>query len=232
MYRRKAYEKTLMEIINELMKMKDDEKFCKAEYDAVQDYCCKKDFQLSKEERKIIHDIGLEKSFLFWMESQGKRIGYQVVYEHKDYLLSAGNPQIFPEKEIAEKYRKNYLKYPWANLDLFLQEVVYDGKDLKERQEYHGKKVCNMDWYYGIGALETGDLVDSDIVDLIINCLPPACMRSDCTQLGEPTDHRMDRQQLRPVFATFRRIEGDIWEFCGSCFQGENVERGVETPYC
>ena len=94
-------QKTLMKIINELMKMKDDEKFCKAEYDAVQDYCCKKDFQLSKEERKIIHDIGLEKSFLFWMESQGKRIGYQVVYEHKGYLLSAGNPQIFPEKEIA-----------------------------------------------------------------------------------------------------------------------------------
>lgn len=218
-------QKTLMKIINELMKMKDDEKFCKAEYDAVQDYYCKKDFQLSKEERKIIHDIGLEKSFLFWMESQGKRIGYQVVYEHKGYLLSAGNPQIFPEKEIAEKYRKNYLKYPWANRDLFLQEVVYDGKDLKERQEYHGKKVCNMEWYCGIGALEIGDLVDASIVDQIINCLPPACMRSDCTQLGEPTDHRMDKGQLKPVFATFRKVEDNIWKFCGSCFQGENVER-------
>lgn len=218
-------QKTLMKIINELMKMKDDEKFCKAEYDAVQDYCCKKDFQLSKEERKIIHDIGLEKSFLFWMESQGKRIGYQVVYERKCYLLSAGNPQIFPEKEIAEKYRKNYLKYPWANRDLFLQEVVYDGKDLKERQEYHGKKVCNMEWYCGIGALEIGDLVDASIVDQIINCLPPACMRSDCTQLGEPTDHRMDKGQLKPVFATFRKVEDNIWKFCGSCFQGENVER-------
>ena len=218
-------QKTLMKIINELMKMKDDEKFCKAEYDAVQDYCCKKDFQLSKEERKIIHDIGLEKSFLFWIESQGKLIGYQVVYEHKGYLLSAGNPQIFPEKEIAEKYRKNYLKYPWANRDLFLQEVVYDGKDLKERQEYHGKKVCNMEWYCGIGALEIGDLVDASIVDQIINCLPPACMRSDCTQLGEPTDHRMDKGQLKPVFATFRKVEDNIWKFCGSCFQGENVER-------
>ena len=121
--------------------------------------------------------------------------------------MSAGNPQIFPEKEIAEKYRKNYLKYPWANRDLFLQEVVYDGKDLKERQEYHGKKVCNMEWYCGIGALEIGDLVDASIVDQIINCLPPACMRSDCTQLGEPTDHRMDKGQLKPVFATFRKVE-------------------------
>lgn len=96
-------QKTLMKIINELMKMKDDEKFCKAEYDAVQDYCCKKDFQLSKEERKIIHDIGLEKSFLFWMESQGKRIGYQVVYEHKGYLLSA-EIRRFSQKR---KLRKN-----------------------------------------------------------------------------------------------------------------------------
>ena len=39
MYRRKAYEKTLMEIINELMKMKDDEKFCKAEYEVEGEKC-------------------------------------------------------------------------------------------------------------------------------------------------------------------------------------------------
>lgn len=224
--------KTLMEIIDKLMKIEDDEQFCIAEYDAVQDYCYKKDFQLSKEERQIIRDIGLEESFFSWMEDRGKRIGYQVVYEYKGYLLSAGNPQIFPEKEIAEKYRRNYLKYPWADQKLFLEEVVYEGKPLKERQEYPGKKVFNMDWYCGIGTLETGDLVDSDIVDLIINCLPPACMRSDCTQLGEPTDHRMDGDTLKPVFATFRKIEGNIWEFCGFCFQGENVERGVEAPYC
>ena len=89
-----------------------------------------------------------------------------------------------------------------------------------------------MEWYCGIGALEIGDLVDASIVDQIINCLPPACMRSDCTQLGEPTDHRMDKGQLKPVFATFRKVEDNIWEFCGSCFQGENAERGVETPYC
>lgn len=228
----KDMEKTLLENICEQIRMTKEEQFCRKIYDMVQDYCCKKDFHLSKEERKIIHDVGLEESFLFWMESRGKQIGYQVVYEYKGYLLPAGNPQIFPEREIAEKYRRNYLKYPWADHELFLEEVVCEGKPLKERQEYHGKKVCNMEWYCGIGALEAGDLVDSDIVDLIINCLPPACMRSDCTQLGEPTDHRMDGDKLKPVFATFRRIEGDIWEFCGSCFQGENAERGVETPYC
>ena len=43
-----------MEIIDKLMKIEDDEQFCIAEYDAVQDYCYKKDFHLSKEERKII----------------------------------------------------------------------------------------------------------------------------------------------------------------------------------
>lgn len=117
-------EKTLMEIIDKLMKIEDDEQFCIAEYDAVQDYCYKKDFQLSKEERQIIRDIGLEESFFSWMEDRGKRIGYQVVYEYKGYLLSAGNPQIFPEKEIAEKYRRNYLKYPWADQKLFLEEVL------------------------------------------------------------------------------------------------------------
>lgn len=218
-------EKTLLENICEQIRMEKEEQFCRKIYDMVQDYCCKKDFHLSKEERKIIHDVGLEESFLFWMKSRGKRIGYQVVYEYKGYLLSAGNPQIFPEKEIAEKYRRNYLKYLWADQKLFLEEVVYEGKPLKERQEYHGKKVCNMEWYCGIGALEIGDLVDASIVDQIINCLAPACMRSDCTQLGEPTDHRMDGDKLKPVFATFRKVEDNIWEFCGSCFQGENVER-------
>lgn len=70
-------EKTLMEIIDKLIKIEDDEQFCIAEYDAVQDYCYKKDFQLSKEERQIIRDIGLEESFFSWMEDRGKRIGYQ-----------------------------------------------------------------------------------------------------------------------------------------------------------
>ena len=37
-------EKTLLEIIDKLMKIEDDEQFCIAKYDAVQDYCYKKDF--------------------------------------------------------------------------------------------------------------------------------------------------------------------------------------------
>lgn len=79
--------------------------------------------------------------------------------------------------------------------------------------------------------------MSQDVVDNAVNCLPPACMRSDCTQLGEPYSHREDPNsgKWRPVFATFKRTtyagENSIWQFCGYCFAGENKERGKDPVY-
>lgn len=72
-----------------------------------------------------------------------------------------------------------------------------------------------------------GDLVTEDVVNNAINCLPPACMRSDCTQLGEPYSHQLDTStgKYRAIYATFKRVTDGIWEYCGNCFRGENVER-------
>ena len=39
---------------------------------------------------------------------------------------------------------------------------------------------------FDYGKAKIGDYVSQDVVDNAVNCLPPACMRSDCTQLGEP----------------------------------------------
>lgn len=78
-----------------------------------------------------------------------------------------------------------------------------------------------------------GDYVDEEVVDYAINCLPPACMRSDCTQLGEPYSHREDPDTgaWRATYATFKNVAPMIWQFCGYCFRGENTPRGADPVY-
>jgi len=86
-------------------------------------------------------------------------------------------------------------------------------------------------------GLKIGDLVSEEVVSDLMDCLPPACMRADCSQLGEPYSHREDPDtgKWRATYATFKRVKGHwpdgIWEFCGHCFRGENVERGKDPVY-
>lgn len=79
-----------------------------------------------------------------------------------------------------------------------------------------------------------GALVNTEVVDNAMNCLPPACMRSDCAQMGEPYSHRQDPETgaWRPTFATFKKVAGDTWQYCGNCFRGENEPRGADPVYC
>ena len=85
-------------------------------------------------------------------------------------------------------------------------------------------------------AVKVGDYVEQAIVDAAMDCVPPACMRADCSQMGEPYSARMDEKtgRWRDTYETFRKVGGEwpngIWEYCGHCFRGETVERGIE-PY-
>ena len=68
-----------------------------------------------------------------------------------------------------------------------------------------------------------------------MDCLPPACMSSECSQMGEPYSIRQDPDtgEYQETYATFQRVsEGrdGIWQYCGHCFFGENVERGSDPP--
>ena len=84
---------------------------------------------------------------------------------------------------------------------------------------------------------KVGDLVTAEVVSNAMDALPPACMRRDCAQLGEPYSHKIDPDtgKWRATYATFKCREGDfshgIWEYCGNCFRGETAERGQEPPY-
>lgn len=66
--------------------------------------------------------------------------------------------------------------------------------------------------------LTVGDEVDEEMIDYIINCLPPACMRESCTQLGEPYSHD---EEGRALYYTFSKING-IWTYRGFCRRGCN----------
>lgn len=90
---------------------------------------------------------------------------------------------------------------------------------------------------FDYSKVKVGDLVEQAVVDYALDCLPPACMRSDCSQMGEPYSHREDPQsgRFRPVYATFKKVSGQwpngIWQYRGHCFRGENVERGEDPVY-
>lgn len=103
--------------------------------------------------------------------------------------------------------------------------------------EYQGKKVWTEDDFSYENAC-IGDYVEQTVVDNAMNCLSPACMRADCAQLGEPYSHREDPEtgKWKATYATFKKVAGEwpnaIWQYCGHCFRGENVERGKDPVYC
>ena len=157
--------------------------------------------------------------------------GYKVVYKHGEHEICIGNYRVFADREMTERYMKGYQKKPWMREQLYIVEDTYEGKQLKPCREYEGKRVYNWDYWTYEGA-EIGDLVEEEIVDDAINAVPPACMRSSCMQCGEPSDTRIDENGIvRNTYSTFKKVAKGIYEYCGNCFRGENVQRGKEIPY-
>ena len=100
---------------------------------------------------------------------------------------------------------------------------------------YNGKEVWSQD-NFDYSTVQVGDYVEQAIVDDAMDLLPPACMTSACAQIGEPYSHREDPKtgKFRATYATFKRVTSGrdgIWQYCGHCFQGENVERGIDPVY-
>ena len=155
-----------------------------------------------------------------WIETKG----YQVVYDYNGTELCLSNT-IFPLKELAEKYMKNYKElHKRFNETPYIKETVYKGRKLKDCRIYDGRKVYNQSWIFGIDTLNVGDLVEQEIVDDIVDCMPPACMRNDCTQCGEPSYFAKDENgRCRDTYSTFKKIADRTWEYCGDCFKGCNV---------
>lgn len=100
---------------------------------------------------------------------------------------------------------------------------------------YNGKPILTQDTF-DYSSVQIGDYVAQAVVDDAMNCLPPACMTGECAQMGEPYSFREDPDtgKWRNTYATFKRVTSGteaIWQYCGHCFRGENVERGKEPHY-
>ena len=70
-----------------------------------------------------------------------------------------------------------------------------------------------------------GDLVEEEIVDNLVNCLPPASLSAHYFQLGEPHSHEYDPRKDRfcPTFLTFFP-DSEGWRYCGNCFLGDRTQ--------
>lgn len=108
--------------------------------------------------------------------------------------------------------------------------------DQRMTRTYNGKEVYTADTF-DYATAKVGDYVEQAVVDDAMNCLPPACMTSACSQMGEPYSHREDpgTGKWRATYATFKRVTSGrdgIWQYCGHCFRGETTERGKDPIYC
>ena len=74
---------------------------------------------------------------------------------------------------------------------------------------YNGKEIFTEDTF-NYSSARVGDLVDAEVVMNAMDCLPPACMRLGCAQLGEPYSHREDSEtgKWRATYATFLCLKG------------------------
>lgn len=149
--------------------------------------------------------------------------GFEVVYYYKNLRLYAGNKMIFPVRKPAEIYKKHYAERPYFDAELKIEEIEYQGIPLPPYQIFNKKEVIDKDHYFGMDACESGDYFTDNVVDMLINMLPPACLRQNCTQIGGAYDHKYDKHgRYKPTFATFEKITDKIWRYCGLCFYGEN----------
>ena len=83
------------------------------------------------------------------------------------------------------------------------------GMSMNEPKIYNGKPVLTQDTF-DYSTVKVGDYVEQAVVDNAMDCLPPACMTSQCSQLGEPYSHREDPDtgKWRPIaYATKTMID-------------------------
>lgn len=148
--------------------------------------------------------------------------GFEVVYNDNGTEICCGNPMVFHDKEMAERYRSHYenLYKSWGHDDMpYIIDAVYEGKRPVENKTYKGKRVFVMEnWFGTIGKI--GDLVEHKIAMNIADCVPPRNFSTGYIQCGEPADHCEEGT----LYATFVRIDDDVWEYKGNCLAGHTEQ--------
>ncbi len=155
--------------------------------------------------------------------------GFKVVRKSRNVELTCGNSYIFHDREMAERYRKNYEElfksWGWNDAKPYIVDAVYEGKRPVENKEYEGKVVfVKENWFCDIGQI--GDLVEHRIAMDIAECVPPRNFSTGYIQCGEPESE----SQQGTLYATFVRLDNDVWEYKGNCLAGHTEQDWTPIP--
>ncbi len=179
-----------------------------------------------------IEDMGEHYYLVFNSSKWDDNKEFALFYSHAGRDIPVGSEGWVPTRRIANKLMEYYESRPLFKEDrIFMKSRERQREYEPVKQRFNNKPVYNSDYCYW-NALRAGDYVAEEVADDFLNCMSAASDRANCLQLGEPADTRIDENgNARNVFLTLKKIEHGIWQYCGKCFRGENVERGTMPSY-
>lgn len=102
------------------------------------------------------------------------------------------------------------------------RERILKAEPVKTLQGWRDSGLSSFEDY-----VKPGDEVAEDIVEDLINSVPPVSTSASCTQTGEPYSMVLcENGNWRNTFLTFHRKTEGVWIYDGTCVGGSNVNRG------
>lgn len=178
-----------------------------------------------------IEDYGEHFYIVFSSKKWNDNREYALFYESGGREIPVGSEGWVPSRNIVTKLLEYHSsRAVLKDKDIYIRERVKQ-RLYQPLKQFNGKVVYNRDYCF-LNALSAGDLVGQDVYNFFVDAVQPACLRSDCTQLGEAASIKIDENgHEKNVYETIRKIADGIYEYCGRCFRGENRERGSYPTY-
>ena len=186
--------------------------------------------QLTRTEDEL-EDMGEHFYIVFSSSKWNDNREYALFYEQNGKMIPVGSEGWVPTRTIANKLASYHeLRKVLEGREILIRERPKQ-KLCQPMTRYNGHVVYNEDYCY-FNALSIGDYVNEGIYNYFVNCMTPACMRADCIQLGEAADLRVDTDGItKTTFRTLKKVAEGVYQYCGKCFRGENIERGIAPSY-
>ncbi len=178
-----------------------------------------------------IEDMGEHFYIVFSSSKWNDNREFGLFYDHNGHRIPVGSEGWVPTRKIANRLLAYHEQRPInKGVEIYIAERVKE-RLYQPMKRFNGKVVYNSDYLYW-NALQAGEYVTGQVAQYIENAMMPACQRTDCLQLGEPSATKIDDEgRERNVFITLRKVTDEVYEYCGKCFRGENAERGRFPVY-
>lgn len=75
--------------------------------------------------------------------------------------------------------------------------------------------------------VEVNQIISNEVMEQLINCVPPTTYGRGLFQVGEPADHEYEALNEGieiPLFDTYKRTDNG-WIYLGTCREGEKIQR-------